>query len=1310
MNQVSPRVSPVKHSLRFVLAIIVSLLSWPLGVEPTLGQTLDRNIVGTPPISFQSLAADATQEIVELYKRGVIPLISVAGTNTITATTVPPLTGYFNGQMFLLRPAANNTTAVTLNISGLGAKPVQSASGGTLASGDLQSSTVYWVSYQLTGDSFRLSPTTTGATAAPTGAEYLVGLLDGALSAERVVTNSATVSWDLSVAGQAISNVIDNSISNSKIRDGVARSVIGRFANSTGDPADIAGAGLGTWLGDDGTTAGFRPMDLITTDLSLTGLISPPLITATQNDFNPTGLATATILNLSSNASQDITGLVTNGAGRYQILYNGGAQPIVLKNENAGSAAANRFGFGGTDLTLAAGTSATILYNSITSRWNLLATGTTAAVTGVSDGDKGDITVTGSGLVWTIDPLAVTYSKIQNVNNDRILCRDTTGAGVIEECAVTGGLEFTGAVGIQRSALTGDITALAGTSATTIANNVVSDAKLRQGTARSVIGRSANSTGNVADISGGGATTFLSDDGSTLAFRIVDTVPSNFSLTGDISPAQITANQNDYAPAGFATASILRLSSDASRNITGLAGGSDGRSIVVRNIGAQDIVLTDQDVLSAAANRFKFGASLTLAPSAGVILNYDSTDLRWYKSADTIAGGGGAAPTGASYLTLGLDATLTAERVLTAGTSMSFVDAGVNSTLTVDVSANGITDAKLRQGVGTSVIGRSAGTTGNVADIVSGADNTVLARSGGTLAFQSVVSAMITDNTIADADIRQSAALSVHGRSANSTGNLADIVAAVDGDVLRRSGTTLGFGQIDTAGIAGNAVTDTKLRDSGARSVIGRSGNSTGDPADISGTGAGTWLGDDGSTVAFRPVNILSQDFSRSGDISPAQLTANTDDYAPAGFSTASVLRLSTDASRNLTGLAGGTDGRVITIFNVGSFNLVIKNDVTSSPANRFFLNADVTLQANQAAAFIYDSSSSRWRGYAVPASLAGALTNGDKGDITVSGTQDVWTIDPNVVTFAKMQQVATDSLLGRDTAATGNVENILLNTTLSMDGSGNLQRAALTGDVTASAGSNATTVAADAVALGVDTTGNYQSGDTAGTGIAIVQTPAEGFSPTISFNYADQGADPALNADECVFSGDATVNGEIVCEGDTADAFETRIVVTDPTADRAFTIPNANSVAVVPGTCSTGMLFSSISASGVITCSFASESMCMALGDETTSITTGTKITWTMPYAFTVTSVTFSLTMASSSGTPTLNILEDTDAEGGSAAATIFSTKPTIDANERRSSTAAVASVISDSSLAANSEMSAAIDVAGTGAKGAKLCLVGHQ
>jgi hypothetical protein len=59
-------------------------------------------------------------------------------------------------------------------------------------------------------------------------------------------------------------------------------------------------------------------------------------------------------------------------------------------------------------------------------------------------------------------------------------------------------------------------------------------------------------------------------------------------------------------------------------------------------------------------------------------------------------------------------------------------------------------------------------------------------------------------------------------------------------------------------------------------------------------------------------------------------------------------------------------------------------------------------------------------------AASAAILSDGDKGDITVSGSGATWTIDNDVVTYAKMQNVsATDKILGRSTAGSGDVEEI---------------------------------------------------------------------------------------------------------------------------------------------------------------------------------------------------------------------------------------------------------------------------------------------
>lgn len=56
----------------------------------------------------------------------------------------------------------------------------------------------------------------------------------------------------------------------------------------------------------------------------------------------------------------------------------------------------------------------------------------------ITDGDKGDITVSSSGTVWTIDNDAVTYAKMQNVSTtDVILGRSSSGSGNVEEITFT---------------------------------------------------------------------------------------------------------------------------------------------------------------------------------------------------------------------------------------------------------------------------------------------------------------------------------------------------------------------------------------------------------------------------------------------------------------------------------------------------------------------------------------------------------------------------------------------------------------------------------------------------------------------------------------------------------------------------------------------------------------------------------------------------------------------------------------------------------------------------------------------------------
>lgn len=90
----------------------------------------------------------------------------------------------------------------------------------------------------------------------------------------------------------------------------------------------------------------------------------------------------------------------------------------------------------------------------------------------------------------------------------------------------------------------------------------------------------------------------------------------------------------------------------------------------------------------------------------------------------------------------------------------------------------------------------------------------------------------LTNNGVTDAALRQSVALSLVGRSANSTGNVADISATpASGAAMRESGSAIGFGTLQTAAYADASVTLAKQANLAADTIQGRAnGAGTGVP------------------------------------------------------------------------------------------------------------------------------------------------------------------------------------------------------------------------------------------------------------------------------------------------------------------------------------------------------------------------------------------------------------------------------------------------------------------------------------------------
>lgn len=143
-----------------------------------------------------------------------------------------------------------------------------------------------------------------------------------------------------------------------------------------------------------------------------------------------------------------------------------GPSSVTVQDEGTTVAYTNKINFTGSHV------SAT--YDSVNHRVTVDFTGGGGGGGGVSDGDKGDITVSGGGTVWTIDndvidgdnivdgeistgklsddavttsklsDEAVTFAKMQNLTDNRLLGRSAGSDGDIQPITVGTGLSLSG--------------------------------------------------------------------------------------------------------------------------------------------------------------------------------------------------------------------------------------------------------------------------------------------------------------------------------------------------------------------------------------------------------------------------------------------------------------------------------------------------------------------------------------------------------------------------------------------------------------------------------------------------------------------------------------------------------------------------------------------------------------------------------------------------------------------------------------------------------------------------------------------------
>lgn len=193
----------------------------------------------------------------------------------------------------------------------------------------------------------------------------------------------------------------------------------------------------------------------------------------------------------------------------------------------------------------------------------------------------------------------------------------------------------------------------------------------------------------------------------------------------------------------------------------------------------------------------------------------------------------------------------------------------------------------------------------------------------------------VTTGGITSAMLRNSGALSVIGRSANSAGVPADISAPAASDcVFRESASTVGCGTIATNGIGANAVSYAKVQQVAASRVLG---NPTGIAANVSEISLGATLAFSGTALQ---TGAMSGDVTSAANSFATTIAANAVTYAKMQQATAS--RLLGNPTGSLANVSEISLGATLAFSGSALQTGAISGDATS-PANSFA----ITIAAN---------------------------------------------------------------------------------------------------------------------------------------------------------------------------------------------------------------------------------------------------------------------------------------------------------------------------------------------------------------------------
>jgi len=439
------------------------------------------------------------------------------------------------------------------------------------------------------------------------------------------------------------------------------------------------------------------------------------------------------------------------------------------------------------------------------------------------DGTYGDITVSGVGTIWTINDDAVTFDKIQNITTQRLVGRFTAGSGSLEQISIGPTLTLTGgALGLAVTGTTGQIPFV---NATGNGFSYSSDLFKWDET-------------NHLFIAGSGITLGGATSGYSMIFG------SSIVVTGTDYGWSIISGETHNITAIFNDSIAVGESFTISATVGNSAVFGRGHTISGAGNANFNMIVGDNNTLtstSAAVGNFISGIGNTLndtsrsaiiggtgiigtASDTVYVPNFNINSVGVYASdqrsnyTDRVIADWGNVLSAKTY---------TGKQTFfstgtTAGVNTGSVSADPSALVDGDVWYNS-TLGKVRVRVG--------GVTASVGSVSSVAvSSTDLSVSGSPITDSGTITLNINSSAVTYAKLQNSSVgLTVLGRATNSTGVFGEIVAAADGQVLRRSGTSLIFGTIPNASLDNSTIAF-------ATGTLGTDVNWTSSPVALGGT------------------------------------------------------------------------------------------------------------------------------------------------------------------------------------------------------------------------------------------------------------------------------------------------------------------------------------------------------------------------------------------------------------------------------------------------------------------------------------------